>query len=30
MILLPTPKQLEVFEERFVLRYDAYIGATRS
>ena len=24
MILLPTPKQLEVFEERFVLRYDAY------
>ena len=25
MILLPTPKQLEVFEERFVLRYDAYI-----
>ena len=25
MILLPTPKQLEVFEEKFVLRYDAYI-----
>ena len=25
MILLPTPKQMEVFEERFVLRYDAYI-----